>query len=69
MASQVALVLKNLPANAGDVRDEGSVPGMGRSSGEGNGSPRQYSCLRIPRTEEPSRLCSIESQTERTEAA
>ena len=51
--------------NAGDP---GSIPGLGRSSGEGNGSPLQYSCLRIPGTEEPSRLWSIESQTERTEA-
>ena len=41
-ASQVALVVKNLPANA---RDEGSVPGLGRSPGEGNGYPLQYSCL------------------------
>ena len=35
----------NLPANAGDVRDMGSVPGLGRSPGGGNGSPLQYSCL------------------------
>ena len=37
--SQVALVVKNLPANAGDVRDAGSIPGSGRSPGEGNGNP------------------------------
>ena len=43
--SQVALVLKNLPANAGDVRDTGLIPGWGRSPGEGNGNPLQYSCL------------------------
>ena len=42
-ASQVALVVKNLPAGAGDARDAGSVPGLGRSPGEGNGSPFQYS--------------------------
>ena len=60
--SQAALVVKNLPANAGDIRDVGSIPGSGRSSGEGNGNPLQYSCLnrvldtRIPRTEEPGRL-------------
>ena len=36
MASQVALVAKNLPANAGDIRDAGSIPGLGRSPGEGN---------------------------------
>ena len=47
-ASQVALVVKNLPANAGDVRDEGSIPGLGRSPGGGHGSPLQYSCLENP---------------------
>ena len=38
-------VVKNLPANAGDTRDVGSIPGSGRSPGEGNDSPLQYSCL------------------------
>ena len=38
-------MVKNPPANAGDVRDVGSVPGSGRSSGKGNGNPLQYSCL------------------------
>ena len=38
-ASQVALVVKNLPANAGDVRDAGLIPGSGRSLGGGNGNP------------------------------
>ena len=47
-ASQVTLVVKNLPANAGDVRDMGSVPGLGRSPEEGNGNPLQFSCLEIP---------------------
>ena len=47
-ASQVALVLKNLPANAGDVRDGGSIPGSGRSPGGGNDNPLQYSCLGNP---------------------
>ena len=42
--SQVALEVKNPPANAGDIRDVGSVPGLGRSPGEGNGNPLQYSC-------------------------
>ena len=42
---QVALVVKNLPANAGDVRDVGSVPQLGRSPEEGNGFPLQYSWL------------------------
>ena len=44
-ASQVALVVKNLLANAGDARDVGSISGLGRSRGEGNGNPLQYSCL------------------------
>ena len=46
--TQVALVVKNLPANEQDLRDAGSVPGLGRSSGEGNGDPLQYSCLENP---------------------
>ena len=41
-------MVKNLPANAGNIRDTGSVPGLGRSSGEGNGNPPQYSCLEDP---------------------
>ena len=41
----MALVVKNLLANAGDIRDMGSIPGPGRSPGEGNGNPLQYSCL------------------------
>ena len=46
--SQVVLVVKNPPANAGDVRDASSIPGLGRSSGEGNGHLLQYSCLENP---------------------
>ena len=45
---QVALVVKNLPANAGDARDKGSIPGSGKSSGVGNGNPLQYSYLGSP---------------------
>ena len=41
-------VVKNLPANAGDTRDPGSIPGSGRSPGGGNGNPLQYSCLENP---------------------
>ena len=41
-------VVKNRPANAGDARDAGSIPGMGKSPAEGNGNPLQYSCLRHP---------------------
>ena len=44
-ASQVELGVKNTPAKAGDARDVGSIPGSGRSPGEGNGYPLQYSCL------------------------
>ena len=45
MGFPVALVVKNLPANAGDIRDASLIPGLGRSPGEGNGNPLQYSCL------------------------
>ena len=48
MASQVALVVKNLPGNAGDVRDAGLISGSGRSPGGGHGNPHQYSCLENP---------------------
>ena len=48
MVSQVAVVVKNLPANAGDVRDEGLIPGLGRSPGGRQGNPLQYSCLETP---------------------
>ena len=47
-ASQVALVIKNPPASAGDVRDVSLIPGSGRSPGEGNGNPLQDSCLENP---------------------
>ena len=43
--SQVVLVVKNSPASVGDIRDASSIPGLGRSPGEGNGNPLQYSCL------------------------
>ena len=64
-------VVKNPPANAGDAGDSGSIPGSGRSPGGGNGNPLQYSFFfffhssilawRIPWTEEPGRLQSMES--------
>ena len=41
-------MVKNLPANAGDIRDPGSIPGLGRSPGGGHGNPLQYSCLENP---------------------
>ena len=47
-AAQVALVVKNLPAPAGDIGHLGSVPGLGRSLGGGHGNTPQYSCLENP---------------------
>ena len=58
-ASQVALVVNNLPANAGDVRDPDSVPGLGRSPGGGHGNHSSILAWRIPWTEEPGGLLSI----------
>ena len=43
-----ASLVKNPPVNAGDAKDAGSIPGLERSLGEGNGSPLQYSCLGNP---------------------
>ena len=56
-------MVKNSPADAGDERDTDSVPGLGRSSGEGSSNPLQYSCLEIPRTEASGGLQSMGSQT------
>ena len=47
-ASQMALVVKSPPVNAGDIRDVGSISGWGRSPGVENGYPLQYSCLENP---------------------
>ena len=47
-ASQVGLLVKNLPANAGDSGDSGLIPGRGGSHEGGNGNPLQYSCLENP---------------------
>ena len=44
----MVLVVRNLPASAGDVRDNISIPGSGRSPGGGYGNPLQYSCLENP---------------------
>ena len=55
-------MVKNPPANAGNTGDRGSVPGSGRSSGEGTDNPLQYSFLGIPWTEEPGGLQSMGSQ-------
>ena len=43
-----AAMVNNLSADAGNTRDVGSIPGLGRSPGEGNGNPLQYSCLGNP---------------------
>ena len=53
------LVVKNPSANAKDIGDVGLIPGSGRSPGEGNGNPLQYSCWRIRWTEEPGGLQSM----------
>ena len=45
---QVVLVVKNSPANAKEVKDPGSIPGLGRSPGGRHGNPLQYSCLENP---------------------
>ena len=54
--------VKNLPANAGDVRDTGSIPGLGRSLGEGKATHSSILAWRIPGTEEPGELQSMESE-------
>ena len=58
-ASRVVLVVKNPHANAGDVGDMGSIPGSGRSRGEGPGNPFSILAWRIPWTAEPGGLQSI----------
>ena len=61
-ASQMVLVVKNLPANAEDVRDTGSIPGSGRSPGEGHRNPLQHPCLEHPMERGACRVLSIGSQ-------
>ena len=61
--------VKNPPAKAGNAGDTGPIPGLGRSSGEGNGNPLWYSCLGNPWTEEPSTLQAMESQRSRQDWA
>ena len=48
LPGKVALDVKNLPANAGDTRDSGSIPRLGKSPGGRHGNPLQYSCLENP---------------------
>ena len=52
-------MVKNLPANVGDIRDAGSIPGLGRSPGGGHGNPLQFLPGESPWTEEPGGLRSI----------
>ena len=56
-------MVKNLPANAGDLRDVSSIPGLGTFPGGGHGNPLQYSCL--VNIDEPGGLQSIGSQKAR----
>ena len=58
-ASQVAPVVKNPPANVGDIRNEGSIPGLERSPGGGHGTHSSILAWRIPWTQEPGGLWSI----------
>ena len=58
----MALVVKNWPANTGDLRDLGLIPGWERSSKGGHGNPLQYSCLENPVDRGAWRLQSIASQ-------
>ena len=67
--SWLVLVVKNLPANAEDVRDVGLIPGSGRCPGGGHGNPLQYSCLENSWSEEPGGLQSIGSQRVRCDLA
>ena len=66
-ASQVVLVVKNLPASAGDIRDVGSIPGSGRSLEEGMVTNSSILAWRIVWTEEPGGLQSIGSKRVRHE--
>ena len=61
-SSQVTLLVKNLPANAGVVKDAGSIPGSGRCPGGGHATHSSILDWRIPWTEEPGRLQFIGSQ-------
>ena len=58
----LAQQVKKSACNAGDAGDTGLIPGLGRSTGGGNGNPLQYACLENPWTEAPGRLWPIGSQ-------
>ena len=57
-------MVKNPPANAGDIRDVGSIPGSGRSHRGGHGNPLQYSSLENPIAEEPGGLHTVHQVTQ-----
>ena len=63
-------MVKNLPANAGDIRDAGSIPGSGRSPGGGHGNPLQYSCLENPMNRGAwwATVCGVATNLDTTEA-
>ena len=63
-AYQVALVVKNLPANAGDLRDTGLIPGSRRSPGGQHGNPLQHSCLENPHEQRSLEVCSSQAHKE-----
>ena len=56
------LVVKNTPANAGDIKDTSSIPGLERHPGGGHGNPFQYSCLENPMDRGVWQLQSMGSQ-------
>ena len=64
MAAQGALVVKNSPAGAGDIRDVGLIPGPGRSPRGGHGNPPQCSCLENPHKQRTLAGCSPWGHTE-----
>ena len=66
LISWVVLAVKNLPANAGDIRDTGLIPGLGRSPVEENGNPLQYSCLENPMDRGVWWVCKVLNTTEVT---
>ena len=66
-ASLVCQMVKNPLVNAGDIKDVGAIPGLGRFPGKGHGNPLQYSCMGNPWTEEPGGLQSIGLQSVTTE--
>ena len=60
----MTLVIKNLPASAGDMKDMGSIPASGRSPAEGHGNPLGILARKIPRTDEPGGQATVHGVTE-----